>query len=166
MEEFLAGVQTIMKKDNPSYPFQFKFVDDQFNEMFSGEILMSKISSVFAVLAILISCFGLFGLATYSAERRIKEVGVRKVLGSSVSEIVGLLAKDFLKLVIISCLIAFPVAWWRMHDWLQGYNYRVQINWWVFLLSGLAAIFIAFVTISFQCIKAATANPVKSLRTE
>ena len=155
-----------MKKDNPAYPLQYKFVDDQFNEMFLSEALMSKLSTVFAVLAIIISCLGLFGLATYTAERRIKEIGIRKVLGASVTGITTLLSKDFLQLVIISCLVAFPVAGWIMHNWLQNYEYRIEISWWTFLAAGLTAILIAIITISFQSIKAAIANPVKSLRTE
>jgi len=118
------------------------------------------------VLTIIISCLGLFGLATFTAERRIKEIGIRKVLGASVTGIAGLLSKDFLQLVFISCLIAFPVAWQIMHNWLQNYEYRTTISWWVFLLAGLGAIFIALFTVSFQAIKAAVANPVKSLRTE
>jgi ABC-type antimicrobial peptide transport system permease subunit len=165
-EQALTTIQAAVKKDNPAYPFEYRFVDDQFNEMFQTEVQASKVSTAFAVLAIIISCLGLFGLATYSAERRIKEIGIRKVLGSSVGGIAALLSKDFLKLVLISCLVAFPVAWWKMHDWLQSYQYRIQISWWIFLLSGLVAMLIALVTISFQSIKAAAANPVKSLRTE
>ena len=109
---------------------------------------------------------GLFGLAAYTAERRTKEIGIRKVLGASVSGIATLLSKDFLKLVAISCVVAFPVAWWMMHNWLQNYEYRIEISWWIFLAAGISAILIALITISFQSIKAAIANPVKSLRTE
>jgi ABC-type antimicrobial peptide transport system permease subunit len=134
--------------------------------MFFNETLISKISSVFAALAIIISCLGLFGLAAYTAEQRTKEIGIRKVLGASVTGLAGLLSKDFLHLVIISCLVAFPIAWWVMHDWLQGYEYRIVISWWIFLMAGLLAIFIALATICFQAIKAAIANPVKSLRSE
>ncbi|HWJ29126.1 MAG TPA: FtsX-like permease family protein, partial [Flavisolibacter sp.] len=115
---------------------------------------------------ILISCLGLFGLAAYTAERRTKEIGVRKVLGASVTGIATLLSKDFLKLVGTACLIAFPIGWWAMNNWLQNYKYRIEINWWIFLMAGVAAILIAVITISFQSVKAATANPVKSLRTE
>jgi ABC-type antimicrobial peptide transport system permease subunit len=155
-----------MKKDNPAFPFNYIFVDDQFNAMFLSEMLISKLSRVFAALAIIISCLGLFGLAAYTAERRTKEIGIRKVLGSSISGIAALLSKDFLKLVTISCLVAFPLSWWMMHNWLQGYDYRIGISWWIFIVAGLLAIFIAVITISFQAIKAAVANPVKSLRTE
>ena len=129
-------------------------------------MLISKLSRVFAALAIIISCLGLFGLAAYTAERRTKEIGVRKVLGASVSGIATLLSKDFLKLVSLSCIIAFPVAWWMMHSWLQNYQYRIEISWGIFLIAGLLAILIALTTVSFQAIKAAVANPVKSLRTE
>ena len=165
-KDAITKIAVVMKKDNPAYPFEYKFVDEGFNEMFLNEQLISKLSSVFASLAIIISCLGLFGLAAYTAERRTKEIGVRKVLGASVTAITTLLWKDFLKLVILSCLIAFPVAWWIMHSWLQNYKYKIEINWWIFLATGISAILIALITISFQSIKAAIANPVKSLRTE
>jgi putative ABC transport system permease protein len=118
------------------------------------------------LLAIVITCLGLFGLAAYTAERRTKEIGVRKVLGASVTGIAGLLSKEFLKLVIISSLLSFPLAWWFMHNWLQNYAYRTQISWWIFIMAAVLALFIALFTISFQAIKAALSNPVKSLRTE
>jgi putative ABC transport system permease protein len=165
-EQALAKIGAIMKKDNPAYPFNYIFVDDQFNAMFTSEMLISKLSRVFAALAILISCLGLFGLAAYTAERRTKEIGIRKVLGSSITGIAALLSKDFLKLVGISCILAFPVAWWTMHNWLRGYEYKISINWIIFLIAGFLAIIIALLTVSFQAIKAAIANPVKSLRTE
>ena len=165
-ETALAKIGAVMKKDNPAYPFEYKFVDDQFNNMFLSEMLISKLSRVFAALAIIISCLGLFGLAAYTAERRTKEIGVRKVLGASVSGIAALISKDFLKLVFVSCIVAFPVAWWMMHNWLQNYQYRIKISWWIFLIAGAVAVFIALFTVSFQAIKAAVANPVKSLRTE
>jgi putative ABC transport system permease protein len=165
-ENALVKIAAVMKKDNPGYPFDYKFVDDQFNAMFASEMLISKLSRVFASLAIMISCLGLFGLAAYTAERRTKEIGVRKVLGASVPGIAALLSKDFIKLVIISCIVAFPVAWWAMHSWLQNYQYRIEISWWIFLIAGTVAILIALLTVSFQAIKAAVANPVKSLRTE
>ncbi|HVX25711.1 MAG TPA: ABC transporter permease [Parafilimonas sp.] len=165
-EQVLSKIQEVMKKDNSAFPLEYQFVDDQFNQMFSNETQISKVSGVFAALAIIISCLGLFGLATYTAERRIKEIGVRKVLGASVISITTLLSKDFLQLVAIACLLAFPVAWWIMHNWLQNYQYRIEISWWIFLAAGVSAILIALITISFQSIKAAIANPVKSLRTE
>ncbi len=165
-EQALAKIEAVMKKNNPAYPFEYKFVDDQFNQMFLSEMLVSKLSRVFAALAIIISCLGLFGLAAYTAERRTKEIGIRKVLGASVEGLTALLSKDFIKLVTTSCIIAFPVAWWIMQNWLQDYAYRIQISWWIFLAAGFLAILIALITVSFQAIKAAIANPVKSLRTE
>ena len=159
-------IQTTMKRYNPGYPFDYRFVDDQFNNMFQTEMLASKLSRLFASLAILISCLGLFGLAAYTAERRTKEIGIRKVLGASVASVTTLLSKDFLMLVIISCLIAFPVAYYKMATWLKAYEYHINIQWWVFAAAGLVAIIIALATISFQSIKAALANPVKSLRSE
>jgi ABC-type antimicrobial peptide transport system permease subunit len=134
--------------------------------MFLSVMVMVKLSNLFAAFSIIISCLGLFGLATYTAERRTKEIGIRKVLGASVQGIAGLLSKDFLQLVVISCLVAFPFAWWMMHSWLQNYQYRIEVSWWIFLIAGAVAILIALLTVSFQAIKAAIANPVKSLRTE
>ncbi|TAL48322.1 MAG: FtsX-like permease family protein, partial [Chitinophagaceae bacterium] len=165
-EQALAKIETIIKNNNPGYPFNYIFVDDEFNRQFKSEMLIGKLSRVFALLAIIITCLGLFGLAAYTAERRTKEIGIRKVLGASVAGITGLLSKDFLKLVVISAFIAFPLAWWFMHNWLQNYAYRVTIGWWVFILAGVAALLITLITISFQSIKAAIANPVKSLKTE
>ena len=166
VETAIKKIEAVIKKDNPSYPFTYHFVDDQFNAMFQNEQLISKLSRVFAALAIIISCLGLFGLAAYTAERRTKEIGVRKVLGASVTSITTLLSKDFLQLVFISCIVAFPVAWWMMYSWLKNYKYRIEISWWIFLAAGISAILIALITISFQSVKAAVANPVKSLRTE
>lgn len=165
-ETALAKIEAVIQKGNPAYPFVYKFVDDQFNDMFLSEMLISKLSRVFAALAVTISCLGLFGLAAYTAERRTKEIGVRKVLGASIVSITSLLLKDFLKLVVLSCIVAFPIAWWVMYKWLQNYQYRIGINGWVFVISGITAVAIALITISFQSVKAAIANPVKSLRTE
>ena len=165
-EQVLASIQAVIKRYTPVYPFEYRFVDDQFNEMFQSEMLVSRLSRVFAVLAIIISCLGLFGLAAYTAERRIKEIGIRKVLGASIAGVAGLLTVDFLKLVLVSVLLAFPLAWYAMHQWLQNYNIRVNIQWWVFAAAGIMAVLIAVITISFQAIRAAVANPVDSLRTE
>jgi putative ABC transport system permease protein len=165
-QQALTEIGAVIRKNNPAYPFQYKFVDDDFNARFASEMLMSQLSGLFATLAIFISCLGLFSLAAYTAERRIKEIGIRKVLGASVAGIVGLLSTEFLQLVGISCLVAFPVAWWMMNNWLQNYDYRIHISWWIFLLAGASAVLIALITISFQSIKAAIANPVKSLRSE
>jgi ABC-type antimicrobial peptide transport system permease subunit len=162
----LAKIKSVMKADNPGFPFEYKFVDQQFEQLFKTETLIGKLSSVFSILAIFISCLGLFGLAAYTAERRTKEIGIRKVLGASAQSLASLLSIDFLKLVVLSCLIAFPLSWWMMNNWLQEYDYRITINWTIFLFAGLLAILIALITVSFQAVKAAMANPVKSLRTE
>ncbi|HEY0897014.1 MAG TPA: FtsX-like permease family protein, partial [Sphingobacteriaceae bacterium] len=162
----LKKAEVIFKKYNPEYPFEYKFVDEQYARKFEAEQRIGTLSGIFSGLTILISCLGLFGLATYMAENRIKEIGVRKVLGASVASITSLLSKDFLKLVGISFLVAAPVAWWAMHNWLEDYTYRVEIRWWVFLVAGLLSILIAILTVSYQAIRAATANPVRSLRSE
>jgi predicted permease len=162
----LPAIEKVMKGDNPGYPFEYRFVDSEFDKIFKTETLIGKLAGIFSVLAIFISCLGLFGLAAYTAERRTKEIGVRKVLGASIQNLAALLSKDFLFLVTISCLIAFPLAWWAMHNWLQSFAYRIDIHWTVFIFSGLLALMIALLTVSFQAIKAAIANPVKSLRTE
>jgi putative ABC transport system permease protein len=162
----LAQIEAVIKKDNPGYHFEYQFVDDQFNRSFTSELLMAKLSRVFSALAILISCLGLFGLASYMAERRTKEIGIRKVLGASVTGLAALLSKDFLQLVGVSCLVAFPLAGWMMHNWLQGYAYRIDIDGWVFVKAGGLAMFIALATISFQAIRTAILNPAKTLRTE
>jgi len=162
----LKKAAAIFKKYNPEYPFEYKFVDDEYSRKFKSEERTGTLAASFAGLTIFISCLGLFGLATYMAENRIKEIGVRKVLGASVSGIAALLSKDFLKLVMLSFLIASPVAWWMMHKWLQDYPYHVDIQWQVFAIAGLMSFVIAVVTVSYQAIKAAIANPVKSLRTE
>ncbi|HEY1870995.1 MAG TPA: FtsX-like permease family protein, partial [Chitinophagaceae bacterium] len=156
----------VMKAENPGFPFEYHFADKDFDAMFSSETLIGKLAGVFAILAIFISCLGLFGLAAYTAERRTKEIGIRKVLGASMTGLTGLLAKEFLQLVALSCIIASPAAWWFMSKWLQDYAYRTTIQWWMFAAAGSGALLIALITVSFQSIKAAIANPVKSLRTE
>ena len=150
----------------PELPFSYRFLDDSFNNMYQNEQRVGSLAITFAVLAILIACLGLFGLVTYMAEQRTKEIGIRKVLGASISNVVTMISKDFLILVAISCVIAFPLAWYAMDKWLADYAYRIDIEWWIFLVAGLMALAIALLTISFQAIKAAIANPVKSLRTE
>jgi ABC-type antimicrobial peptide transport system permease subunit len=166
LSQALQKTEAVMKSENPGFPFEYRFADKDFDEMFSAETLIGNLAGVFAILAIFISCLGLFGLAAYTAERRTKEIGIRKVLGASVTGLTGLLAKEFLQLVTVSCIIAFPVAWWFMNNWLQDYAYRTTIQWWMFAIAGLSALLIALITVSFQSIKAAIANPVKSLRTE
>jgi putative ABC transport system permease protein len=162
----LSNIEAGWHKLNPNEPFEYSFLDDDFQKNYLAETRLSAIVGYFTLIAILISCLGLFALATFSAEQRIKEIGVRKVLGASVAGIVTLLSKDFLKLVAIAIVIATPIAWYVMDKWLQDFAYRTSLSWWVFLLAGVIAVVIAFITISFQAIKAAIANPVKSLRTE
>jgi putative ABC transport system permease protein len=162
----LPAIEKVIKNYNPGYPFEYNFVDAEFDKIFKTETLIGKLAGIFSILAIFISCLGLFGLAAYTAERRTKEIGVRKVLGASTQSLAALLSKDFLLLVAISCLIAFPLAWWAMKNWLQSFAYRIDIHWTVFVFSGILALMIAVLTVSFQAIKAAVANPVKSLRTE
>ncbi|WP_436487630.1 ABC transporter permease [Chitinophaga sp. ARDCPP14] len=162
----LKKVEAIFSKYNPDYPFEYKFVDEAYAKKFDNEQRQGTLAALFAGLTIFISCLGLFGLATYMAESRIKEVGVRKVLGASVTGITTLLAKDFVKLVIISFVIAAPLSYWSMYKWLQYYEYRVAIHWWVFALACILSVAIAIVTVSYQAIKAALMNPVISLRKE
>jgi putative ABC transport system permease protein len=159
-----AGGQ--FKQYNGEYPFSYNFLDDIFNNLYQGEQREGILFNYFAGMAILISCLGLLGLATYTAQVRTREIGVRKVLGASVTNVVGLLAKDFIKLVLISIVVATPLAWYAMANWLDAFAYRISIHWTIFVLAAGIAIVIALVTISFQSIKAALANPVKSLRSE
>ncbi len=150
----------------PELPFSYRFLDDSFNEMYKNEQRVGSLAITFAVLAILIACLGLFGLVTYMAEQRTKEIGIRKVLGASITNVVTMISKDFLVLVAVACVIAFPVAWYAMDKWLEDYAYRIDIEWWIFLAAGFTALAIALITISFKAIKAAIVNPAKSLRTE
>ena len=150
----------------PGSPVEYNFLDDSFNELYKDDRQTSTLIFIFAITAIFISCLGLFGLAAFTAERRAKEIGIRKVLGATVTGIVKLLTKDFLKLVLIAIVIASPVAWHAMSKWLQDFAYRINISVWVFVIAGVLALLIALITVSFQAIKAAMANPVKSLRSE
>jgi putative ABC transport system permease protein len=162
----LAAIEKKWKTLIPNRPFSYFFLDEFFDKQYRNEVRFGKLFLNFAILAIFISCLGLLGLASYSTIQRTKEIGIRKVLGASVSNIVNLLSKDFLRLVAISALIAFPVAWFSMHKWLQDFAYRIGVSWWVFVAAAILAALIAILTISFQAIRAAVANPVKSLRTE
>jgi putative ABC transport system permease protein len=166
VREALAKIQPVFKKYNPNSPFEFKFIDDEYAKKFSNEERIGNLASFFAILAIFISCLGLFGLASFIAEQRTKEIGVRKVLGATVFNLWKMLSKDFVVLVIISCLIAIPITWYFLNQWLQKYTYRTEISWWVFAAAGAGALGITLLTVSFQAIRAAIANPVKSLRTE
>ena len=162
----LAKIEAKWKSMAPGMPFNYQFLDEAFDNMYRAEQRVGKVAISFAIIAILIACLGLFGLATFMAEQRTKEIGVRKVLGATVNNILTMLSSDFLKLVCIAALIAFPFAWWAMHSWLQNFAFRISISWWIFVVAGLVAFVIAMGTISFQAIKAAIANPVKSLRAE
>jgi len=162
----ISQVQDKWNTMAPGQPFSYSFLDEDFDKMYRADQRTGKLFITFAVLAIFIACLGLFGLVTYAAEQRIKEIGIRKVLGASVSEIVAMISKDFLGLVLIAFVIAFPLAWWMMNKWLQSFAYRINISWLVFVLAGVLTIFIALVTVSFQAIRAAMANPVRSLRSE
>ncbi len=163
---FLAAVQEIWHKNLPQTPFDYTFMNDRMQGAYENDIVLSRIINSFTLIAILISCLGLFGLSAFSAEQRNKEIGIRKVLGASVSGIVGLLSKDFLRLVIIAFIIAAPIAWWAMGQWLQGFVYSVSLSWWMFVAAAAGAMLIALLTVSFQAVKAAVANPVKSLKSE
>ena len=154
------------KTYNPSQPFEYKFTDEEFAKKFGDEERIGKLAASFAVLAILISCLGLFGMASFMAERRVKEIGVRKVLGASVFNLWKLLSREFVILVFISLLIAVPISWYYLQGWLQHYPYRTTMSWWIFIAAGLGALVITLITVSFQAVKAALANPVESLRTE
>jgi putative ABC transport system permease protein len=165
-KEALASLATVYKDINPNYPFSYQFVDEEYKNLYSNELIISKLSVLFASLAILISCLGLLGLVMFSAEQRTKEIGIRKVLGASMNSIISLFSKDFLNLILIAFLIAAPVAWYSMNHWLQDFAYKIDISWWIFALAAGVAIFITGITISYQAVKAAIANPVKSLRTE
>jgi ABC-type antimicrobial peptide transport system permease subunit len=166
MQKALSSTARIFEKHSPSYPFNYQFVDEEYNQKFASEVRVGYLANAFAGLAIFISCLGLFGLAAYTAERRTKEIGIRKVLGATLTDIITLLSKEYVALVSISMLIAAPLAWYFLENWLQSYPYRIQISWWIFALAGLSALLIALLTVSFQALKAALANPVKSLRTE
>jgi putative ABC transport system permease protein len=162
----IVHINNVWNKFSPDYPFDYKFMDESYDAMYKSEDKLSSLLWIFTVMAIFVGCLGLFGLAAFSAEQRKKELGIRKVLGASVMAIVTMLSKSFLKPVLIASLIAFPVAWYVMNKWLQEFPYRVNISWWVFAIAGIAALAIAFITVSYQAIKAAISNPIKSLRTE
>jgi putative ABC transport system permease protein len=164
--EALAHLEKTWKRYLPEVPFEYTFLDDRFDELYKSERRQGSLFTAFSCIAILIACLGLFGLSAFTISQRIKEIGVRKVLGASTGSIVSLLSGDFLMLVAIAALIAFPIAWYAMHNWLGDFAYRIPIRWWVFLAAGVLAAAIALVTISVQAIRAALANPVKALRSE
>lgn len=165
-KEVLSGLEKLCASINPKFPFTWQFSDNEFSKLYKSETIVSRLSNYFAFLAIFISCLGLFGLATFTAVQRTKEIGVRKVLGASVPKIVAMLSGSFIKLILIAMLIAFPVSWYFMNKWLENFAYKVHLGWVIFFIAGVVAVLIALLTVSYQAIKAAVANPVKSLRTE
>ena len=166
MIDNLAKFEKIVKKYNPEYPFEYHFVDEDYARKFDDTRRTATLSGLFAGLTILISCLGLFGLASFMAVQRAKEIGVRKVLGASVLNLWQLLSKDFLVLVLISLCISVPLSYYFMHQWLLQFDYRTNLSWWLFASAGVGAIAITLITVSFQSVRVAMANPVKSLRSE
>jgi len=166
VSEAMRKLGVVFKKFAPNTPFNYKFADEEYALKFAEEVRIGKLSTTFAVLAIFISCLGLFGMASFVAEQRTKEIGIRKVLGASVPELFGMLSKQFILLVTISCFIAIPIAYYLSHEWLQNYAYKIGISVWIFVMTGLGSLLITLLVVSYQSIKAAIANPVKSLRTE
>jgi len=162
----IAAIQKIYDQTAPKYPFQFTFLDQDFDRLYNNEQKQGVLFTIFAVLAIFIACLGLFGLALYSTEQRRKEIGIRKVLGASVGGLVALLSSDFLKLVLVANVLAWPLAWWAMHQWLQDFTYRVELSALIFIMAGIIALLIAIITVSFQALKVAISNPVNALRDE
>ncbi|WP_414649590.1 ABC transporter permease [Chitinophaga sp.] len=166
LPQFLASLKQQWESFSPAAPFSYSFLDDRFAQVYVSEQKIEQVLTLFSSLTIFIACLGLFGLATYTAEQRTKEIGVRKVLGASVGSVVALLSKDFLKLILVALLLATPIAWWGMDQWLNEFAYKTTIDWWIFALAGLLAMGIALLTVSFQSIKAALTDPVKSLRSQ
>lgn len=162
----MAAIESIYKKYSPAFPFEFSFADDEFNQKFKTGQLIGRLSVIFAGLGIFICCLGLFGLVSSSIERRKKEIGIRKVLGASLQQLLLLLSKEFLYLVAIAFLIAIPTAWWGMHRWLENFSYRVGVSIWIFFAVGLLMLAVALLTVSMNATKAALTNPVKTLRSE
>jgi hypothetical protein len=166
INQSLSVLGEVLKKHNPEYPFQYHFTDQEYAELHRTEQTTGSLAKAFAGLAIFVSCLGLFGLAAFATEQRRKEIGIRKVLGATVGNLIGLLSRDFLKLVMLAIILASPLAWWAMRSWLSNYTYRIDLEWWYFAISGILAIGIAMLTVSMQSIRAALANPVTSLHSE
>jgi putative ABC transport system permease protein len=162
----IESIRLKWKEFGPDIPFDYSFMDAEFDKLYRSDQVMGQVFTVFTVLSVLVACLGLLGLAIYTAERRMKEISIRKVLGASVQNVVTMLSTDFLKLIIIASVLAFPIAWYAMSKWLQGFAFRTGISWWVFAMSAAITLAIALITISFQSIKAALTNPVKSLHSE
>jgi ABC-type antimicrobial peptide transport system permease subunit len=166
MASTMQSIKKIWQQTFPGYVYEYRFLDDKIAGFYQQENQLSQLYKIFAAIAIFLSCLGLYGLASFMAAQRIKEVGIRKVLGATAGNIVYLFSKEFVILISIAFVIATPLAWYFMHQWLQNYAYRIEVSWLIFLAGGIAAIMIALATISFQAIKAAMANPVESLRSE
>jgi putative ABC transport system permease protein len=166
VKKTIAGIQTKWASMVASIPFTYYFLDDDYNKLYSSELRLGKVMDIFSSIAIVLACLGLFGLSSYTIQQRMKEVTIRKVLGASVSNLTFVLSKNFLKLSLIAIVIAFPFTWYAMNGWLQGFSYRINMEWWMFVAGGCAILLIVFITVSFQSIKAAFSNPVKNLRTE
>ena len=166
LNKSLASFEGIFNKYNPAFPFDYNFVDEEFSKKFINEHLISRITNIFAGLAIFICCIGLAGLASFTIEKRTREIGIRKVLGASVNQLLALISKEFLKLVMVAFVIAVPFAWWLMNSWLQNYDYRVQISIWIFCVVGFIVLLLALSVVSANTLKTALKNPVTSLRTE
>jgi len=162
----LDGLEKITKTLNPKFLFTYSFSEEEYQQLYTNEQIVSRLANVFAALAIFISCMGLLGLTMFTAEQRAKELSIRKVLGANAGSLFTLLSREFVALVLVAVVIASPIAWLSMDRWLQDYAYRTPIEWWIFGLAGIAAMLIALVTVSFQAVKAALLNPIKSLRTE
>ena len=162
----MRSIKKIWEQAFPNSIYEYRFLDEKIESFYKQESQLSSLYKIFAVIAIFLSCLGLYGLASFMAVQRIREVGIRKVLGASVSSVVYLFSKEFIVLITIAFIIASPVAWYFMDKWLQDYVYRINISWWIFIVGGISSIIIALITVSFQAIKAALANPVKSLKTE
>ena len=164
--EALKKVEAIFKQYDPGSPFNFQFTDTEYAKKFADEERTGRLAGIFTVLAIFISCMGLFGMASFMAEQRTKEIGVRKVLGASIINLWGLMSKEFVVLVTISLIIASPISYYFMNTWIMNYKYHTEVSWWIFVLTAVGALLITMLTVSYQSIKAATANPVRSLRSE
>ena len=166
LAQTIAGLGTKWKNLVPYMPFEYHFMDEDYNKLYNSEIRLGNVLDIFAAIAIVLACLGLFGLSAYSAQQRVKEIGVRKILGANLVNIIGLLSKDFILLVLVAFAIAIPIAWLATEQWLQGYEYRISVTVWLFVATGAATIFITLLTVSFQAAKVALGNPVKSLRME
>jgi putative ABC transport system permease protein len=162
----VKAVEKVWQQYNAGFPMQYTFLDETYDKLYRSEQRTGSLFDVFTLIAIFISCLGLFGLSTYAAHAKVKEIGIRKVLGASVINITAMLSKDFLALVTLSVLIAGPIAWWAMHAWLNDFAYRINIQWWIFAIAGIGTLGITILTVSFQSVRAALANPVKSLKAE